>query len=469
MSLLAKYLMNRWVIVALGITLLQQAIVATGTYLMGSLAQNASRGTLSISELSALVLCISLPGTVFHYWIRTFHTLGLKAALKKYFDLFIRNFQGRIDLWRNAEQKQQSQGALTKVGQDTLTSTSHFLDDVWATSLNILFNTVSVVLVTDVKLGVVILAAGLLGLWLVHLGNDSIQESARCELETENALNTILQRSWDSVLIGNSDTLRIFSNRFEWAFQNSRKASLQALKKNQGRVAIAGLLTHFGVMFTVAALAWRARSEPAQLVSLLVMLPRCLQLVFHVQIIQSYWAQWKSLRQRLEILKKGLDAPLESELLKHVSSKKIRVSTVETEGRAYSLSVEDFIALSENLNVGRFRVDGVNGAGKSTFLMHLKKGLGAKAYYLPAHHQLESTTTESLQHFSTGEKTLHFRAALVQDTPRVLLLDEWDANLSHRNRERIDQQLSTLAQTSLVIEVRHRTDPLNLKTLAPIS
>jgi len=44
----------------------------------------------------------------------------------------------------------------------------------------------------------------------------------------------------------------------------------------------------------------------------------------------------------------------------------------------------------------------------------------------------------------------------------VLLLDEWDANLSPENRELVSSKIESLAQERLVIEVRHNQDSLTL-------
>ncbi len=65
--------------------------------------------------------------------------------------------------WRDQEAKQQRHDIMCRGGQETILSAVYFFSDLAATGLNILLNTISIILVTDFTLGLVIIIAGLLG------------------------------------------------------------------------------------------------------------------------------------------------------------------------------------------------------------------------------------------------------------------------------------------------------------------
>jgi ABC-type transport system involved in cytochrome bd biosynthesis fused ATPase/permease subunit len=124
--------------------------------------------------------------------------------------------------------------------------------------------------------------------------------------------------------------------------------------------------------------------------------------------------------------------------------------------------VDDVIDRVSSLRSGRITVRGVNGAGKSVLLSLIKEQLGERAFYLPAQHQLEIPGVVVSQ--SHGERAIAALEAVSQHDPslEVLLLDEWDANLSAENRDMMSAKIETLSANKLVIEVRHNQENLAL-------
>jgi len=57
---------------------------------------------------------------------------------------------------------------------------------------------------------------------------------------------------------------------------------------------------------------------------------------------------------------------------------------------------------------------------------------------------------------STGQKQLYQMASLLNSHSRIILLDEWDANLDESNMISINSMLSALAENNIIIEVRHK-------------
>jgi ABC-type transport system involved in cytochrome bd biosynthesis fused ATPase/permease subunit len=111
--------------------------------------------------------------------------------------------------------------------------------------------------------------------------------------------------------------------------------------------------------------------------------------------------------------------------------------------------------LAQTSLAGRFTLRGENGCGKSTALLMVKNALSTKAFFLPTHNQL-SFTSETNK-YSTGESLKNRLLEILEKVDaEVLLLDEWDANLDHENKEKLSQLIDELAAKKCVIEVRHR-------------
>ena len=100
---------------------------------------------------------------------------------------------------------------------------------------------------------------------------------------------------------------------------------------------------------------------------------------------------------------------------------------------------------------------GNNGVGKSCMLLKLKEHYQEQAYYLPAKHNLYfNYKTDKAHKGSTGQQLIkQIQEIREDDQSTIVMLDEWDAHLDRENTQIIDQYLDHLAQTRLVVDVRH--------------
>lgn len=105
----------------------------------------------------------------------------------------------------------------------------------------------------------------------------------------------------------------------------------------------------------------------------------------------------------------------------------------------------------------RITIRGDNGSGKSILLKLIKKQMGG--YYLPASHHLYFSQ-EDLKKYSTGEQMLICLKEISHNClkEKILLLDEWDANLDSQNRKRLSEEIEKIAASMCVLEVVHRQD-----------
>jgi hypothetical protein len=348
---------------------------------------------------------------------------------------------------------------MCREAQETLQESHSFFLDLWTTGLNIILNTFAVVLVIGLESGAVILATGLLSSLLVHFASERISKNAIDEMDDQNQLNGHLNSSWDNLTLGNALSFQVWKSSFNSLFLNATRSAEKSLSSREKILATGSLLTTSAIVGSVLVQAWLNQNSISSVLALFAMLPRTLQINMHVQVVHSYWAGWQRLRERLNVAGQCL-VPFPNTNAEHLlQEEKIQISEKQT---AKNWTAMEFIEQIPQLNNGRITIRGANGAGKSVLLTLLKNKLAEKAFYLPAQHNLELPGVHA--GLSHGEKVIAAFNALAssQTDTSVLLLDEWDANLSQENRSLLSARLDTIAKNKLVIEVSHNQEHLSL-------
>jgi len=182
-------------------------------------------------------------------------------------------------------------------------------------------------------------------------------------------------------------------------------------------------------------------------------LPRTLQLLGNAHTLTIIGTKFFEIRQKLLNLSKFLTAPQDVDL-----SKFARVDALSVTDLAKGTFIDPSQFLDDlrsgKTDRGRFLITGENGSGKSTF--------AKRAYLLSTKAILVDPTTnfapESGENLSTGNLFLGNLKKVLKESPSVLILDEWDANLDKSNTSIIDAKLNDFANDHLVLEIRHRVD-----------
>lgn len=447
MNTMQTLFQNRWLRITLLAVLIQQSVVATGTYLMGSLAAHMNTEGLSLTRLGLLFLCVTIPGTLIHYAATVATVRANRAIVFQYLASYSHTNFNHPTHWRNETSKAKRHHVMTKSGQEAIVASIDFAIDLFATGLNVLLNTFSVILVTNGWVGGALALAALLGMIIIHLEDSKITAAAKTEMQSDALLTSHLTRSWDNVILGNVSFFERWRSRLEALYQQGTHSALGTVRTRDRAVAIAGFTTNALVVGTSLGLAWIHRADMGFTLAIVVMLPRSLQIVMHLQIIQGYWARWKNLRERLRIVDESTTTPSSFDIKPFIQFDRV---TLRLSHDASSVVPLESIG---SLSSGRLTLIGENGAGKSTLLLYLKERHGTQATYLPAQHHLEPSVTELS--LSSGQAAMAFLKELHQDPARILLLDEWDANLSATNRALFDEVVNELSKTKVVVEVRH--------------
>jgi hypothetical protein len=474
MLLLKSILANRWFRAAAAAAFFQQLLVAGGTFLLGDITTRLPTEGIPWHSCFVMLGCMALAGSIAFYVMNLFSLRAQHSTLQDFFDLYFENTFLKPLFWRSSEERTKRHDMMCREAQEAIQEGNAFLLDVWTTGWNIVLNTISVVLVIGPESGAVILAAGLVSSCLVHFASERIAQNAIVEMDDRNQLNAHLNCSWDNIVLGNTLSFTLWNKRFQEHLLKANGSAVRSFKSRERILATGNFMTSAAVVGSMLFQAWLNKNNLAAVLALFAMLPRTMQINMHVQIIQSYWAGWQRLRERLTLASECLSTFPESRGLGLISPAAIHIagrslvsknpdSTVEAAekdtGSVNNFKVDDLFQQVENLKSGRLTVRGENGSGKSVLLSLIKERLAQRAFYLPAHHQLELPGVALSQ--SHGERAIAALEAVSQgeNDVQVLLLDEWDANLSPEKRTQLTTKIETLAQNKLVIEVRHNQDP----------
>lgn len=469
MLLVKSILTDRWFRAAAAAAFVQQLLVASGTYLLGDITTQLPVGGIPWMSCFVMLACMALSGSIAFYIMNLFSLRAHHSALHGFLSRYLANTFQKPLFWRNRDERNKRHDMMCREAQDAIQEGNAFLLDVWTTGWNIILNTVSVVLVIGVQSGLVILVAGLTSSLLVHYASERIARSAVSEMDDQNNLNAHLNVSWDNLVLGNALSFGLWKQKFQRLFVDARGSAEKSLKARERVLSAGNFITSSAVVGAVLIQAAVNQGQLPVVLALFAMLPRTMQINMHVQIIHSYWAGWQRLRERLNVASQCI-----AEFPRTDSRSLMRASEIQIVGRSLvqedaghlaspqTFRVDDVIDRVSSLRSGRITVRGVNGAGKSVLLSLIKEQLGERAFYLPAQHQLEIPGVVVSQ--SHGERAMAALEAVSQQDPslEVLLLDEWDANLSAENRDMMSAKIETLSANKLVIEVRHNQENLAL-------
>lgn len=289
-------------------------------------------------------------------------------------------------------------------------------------------------------------------LLLLRWGGDWQTSVAAATEKAYNRLMAALPQAWQASALGEVTVVNLFMALFARRWRLHRRVALRAMNAYQSFDLAQALCIWLPA--TVAVLLQLRSMEVEAMVALAIVLPRLTETLLDVSGLMANLTEYLSIRGRATWLNRSLAAQ-PTNLLQRCDFTKLSLAR-QVGGTWTSLSVlsaqDAEAALS---SPGRYRLTGVNGSGKTSMLLQLKTNLAGRAFYLPAHASLFPSFGAKA---STGQRKLRDLQrsfALVRGKTDVILLDEWDANLDHANRQKISKLLDELAGSHAVVEVSH--------------
>lgn len=430
--------------IALVFLLIQQIIVASSTYFIARLAQSLTEDTISI--LYMVLFALSLVAVYVPAYFCVTNTERAKYdAHKLYNDNFHTVFLGKTHLLSSDDLQSTATTTLAQESNYTLETVIDSIFDISALVLNVLFNVLVIAWFLD---GTLLLgyAVGIIFASLfVHFRRHALKTAAKTDQQSRLNLAAKLFDSWDNVVIFNKHNYTLYNNIVQKSFATAKNNSVKSTSIQHINSSLGMIILMLPVFVVTAFIFNKNWHDAATMAVLIATLPRQIQLLQMCYALIGYHTSIGVIKTMLDGILEVLQ-PTAVNLDTYIQANQIRVKQTG--------EIFDSTQLPKQ---GRLTLIGNNGVGKSCMLLKLKDHYQEQAYYLPAKHNLYfNYKTDKAHRGSTGQQLIkQIQEIREDDRSTIIMLDEWDAHLDRENTQIIDQYLDDLAQTRLVMDVRH--------------
>ncbi|WP_133104370.1 hypothetical protein [Psychrobacter sp. S4(2024)] len=439
-----KLILNKHLQVALLFLLIQQIIVASSTYFIARLAQSLTEESISI--LYMVLFAVSLVAVYVPAYFCVTNTERAKYdAHKLYNDNFHTVFLGKTYLLSNDELQSTATTTLAQESNYTLETVIDSIFDISALVLNVLFNVLVIAWFLDGTLLLGYAVGIVFASMFVHFRRHALKTAAKTDQQSRLNLTAKLFDSWDNVVIFNKHNYTLYNNIVQKSFATAKNNSVKSTSIQHINSSLGIIILMLPVFVVTAFIFNKNWQDAATMAVLIATLPRQIQLLQMCYALIGYHTSIGVIKTMLDGILEVLQ-PTAVNLDNYIQADQIRVK-----------QTGDIFDSTQLPKQGRVTLVGNNGVGKSCMLLKLKEHYQEQAYYLPAKHNLYfNYKTDKAHRGSTGQQLIkQIQEIREDDQSRIVMLDEWDAHLDKENTQIIDQYLDELAQTRLVIEVRH--------------
>lgn len=433
---------------------LEQAIVASSTLWLVALSKAISSGgglLLPFLGFAASLTLVYIPSV----WRRTWLSRAKNTALKRYVGLCVEGLFCTPHLYRSKKFQHEKKGFIETESFLVLDEAFDFADYFLGLAANVTFNILALCLAFGGGLLLAYLAAAVIGLVMTSVFSRRVKGDAIAMQQARTGAYSSLGDAWDAISLGNSYNLSLWQQFFGAKLDDYRAKTARAVFNIEAFTSVTLWLSIIPPLALMAHIMFSGGSDIATKTVVLATLPRQIQITQYIADLVNCLLKLGAVRERLRALFGVPQLPADTAGM----TGKIDFSRTSCTGPG-GLQVE--LATFTPPPAGRFTVRGANGAGKTTLLLELKNKNPEDSVILPAHNRLHFNSTRG-QDLSTGQtalKVLEELCGLPQ--LKLVLLDEWDANLDAENMGRIDAAVARLAQTCCVVEIRHREGNANV-------
>lgn len=443
----SQYINKKLLSKTMGLSFVQQIAVALSTYCLAQAGFNYEKPQELIAwSMASFAFHLLAPAVqiVIKRWesdlfFETYKNFLQKNLLEKY---------GNPLLWRRKDLKD---SFISAVGNDA----EGYLGALLFVGLDV-FSFVASLVLGVLVLGVTIDAnflpafavSGVLSYLCYRKMSGKVKDDFEAEQVARTSYNSFILGSWDNIFFKNSSIIDRYKNNLELRYKMAKEATKNSSTSSEVLIFTLGLVSSIPVIALVLWLGLKSISpgQTAALLALLATIPRQLNMLTTFRSIFQNIAAYIGFESKFKVIHE-MAAIQHNEYKEQIKLEKMRIE---------DLSHESLISLEkriQNLKPGRYEIRGDNGSGKSTLLLHLNSIL-PNSFYLPSSPNLTIGEFETAE--SSGQKLLRHIDYLMTGHDRVLLLDEWDANLDTANLRKTEDLLNKAAETKVIIEVRHR-------------
>lgn len=434
--------------------IVQQLIVASSTLWIVRLSRDIVTGTNFSTNLFlylASLILPYLPAAVMSVLLVTWE----QSTLKKYIYLFISANTHHTNLWNDKKRREEFISTVNHEGSQTINQAVNYYYGLSSAGLNIFLNILTIAFLVDYLFIISYSFSLSLSFILIKIQNKSHKKLIQKAQNSRIELGKSILSFWDNVVLGNAYNLKLWKKNTDARIDHAVKDNVSASAFRE-LVSIGISIATFLPSLVIAAYGmYRHLGDTVALAAFLVIMPRLFLILSYTYNLLYLVTQFGAMKTRVQTILSVVETQELSELSSYAP--RIDWPSIQIQGsdliNGHQLSLD---SIKNRLQKpGRLTIRGKNGSGKSSLLLELKRIFKEDAFYLPSQNHLHFSFGELER--STGELLKEQLEEIYKEVDsKIILLDEWDANLDGMNQSQLSQLIDRIAQKKCVVEVRHR-------------
>lgn len=442
-------LKNKNAYYCLTVLVIQQLIVASSTLWIVRLSHDVVSGA-DFSEnlilyLTSLILPY-IPAALMSVLLVTWE----QSLLKKYIGLYITANTHHTHLWSDKKKREEFISTVNHEGAQTIHQAVNYYYGLSSAGLNVILNIITIAYLVDFRFVGSYLLSLIFGFILIKAQSNTHQKLVQKAQHSRIELGKSVLSFWDNVVLGNVHNLSFWKKNTDDRVNLSIKDNVSASAFRE-LIAIGISIATFLPSLIVAALGmYRHIGDVVALTAFLVIMPRLFLILSYTYNFLYLVTQYGATKKRVQTILNVIETKEESGFSSYAP--RIDWSSLQIQGS----SQHSFESINSILqHPGRVTIRGKNGSGKSSLLLEIKRLYKEDAFYLPSQNHLHFSFGEVDR--STGELLKEqLEEVHSQVNSKIVLLDEWDANLDGMNQHWLSQIIDQIAKDKCVVETRHR-------------
>ncbi len=429
------------------ISILVDAIIAGSmTYVileLGQAASNIEDFHVYIPYFISILILSLVSNVSVNYFIILWGTVsvnkfGKQASSILYF---------RPDIVTDKSDEQKRSGELSGPAIEIIQGTINFISTFFRVALLALVNTVILSSYLSGSLLVVFLSSIIVSIIIILKFGPKLTKLGANLAKTRGAFGGVMGKTWSILTPGDQKIYKIWQRNY---FVKVNRWMRAAVLNNFFTLKVQLLILLICYIPSVSLYLYLGyKADTALRITMLVGLPKLLQIINNSGQIVSMAAAFGSVIGQLKIIKGCITSSDKKSL-----SERVNIDDITINGETKRLDVERIIELLSKSQKQRITIRGKNGSGKTSLLLMLKEHLKDRAaIYLWNQGEIFS----QFKNYSSGEsRYLAIKKFIHNRDETFLLIDEWDTNLDAANRDRISALINDCAaEKHVVIEIRH--------------
>ncbi|MCH7306644.1 hypothetical protein MMO38_00585 [Acinetobacter sp. NIPH 1852] len=425
--------------------IIHQAIIALSIYFLTQLINHFQAQEPIYSDLILYLFCMLfpyLPGLLSYVCLQKW----MNSVHKRYIEKLI-----SLDIYTpiklDAHDKKEVIDSISSRNSfSTINSYLYFIHDFATLLLNSIFSllVISYLLPKELSLGYI--ASVVLSFIIILITHKKIYHlSKKSEISFIEYGSTLL-KLWDNFSLKNKINKDLWLKEFNPISNNYYNSALRLQATKQLINLIIACAALLPTSYLILQLIINQQTQGIVIAAIIVNMTRIFTILSSLNSLLHACIEFPSLHARLSVLFsfKDFSPP------KIQKDKKTKINQIEIN------NYDNFLLKIKVENSGRFTITGANGSGKSTLLAYIKDRLPNDSVLIPtSNHNI--LWGEHMNELSTGQKMLFILNKIRNIDEKIILLDEWDANLDEGNTRTINNLLDEISTSKIIIEIRHKT------------